>query len=115
MSCSPEFYEPEQGEESIRVDLLEPNFPSIYKYVFVPKCIKCHVAGAKGKNVLLDKDSLLESPLELIIPGNADESGLILSLERTDRKRMPPAKDGYRPLQPEVIEVIREWIDKGAL
>lgn len=89
-------------------------YDSISKHIIEPKCITCHNPSGTGNKVGLDKESLLNSPLELVLPGNADESGLIIALERKDDKRMPPAKEGYAALKPEVIQVIREWIMNGA-
>ena len=62
----------------------------------------------------MDKDSLMNSPLELVLPGNADESGLVLSVERSDKKRMPPAEDGYSALKDAEKTAIRLWITNGA-
>lgn len=95
-------------------DPLTPTFDSISKNIFAAKCVTCHSAGNPGQRILLDKDSLLNSPLELVIPGNADESGLVVAIERTDDKRMPPAKEGYSKLSDEEITAIREWITNGA-
>lgn len=94
---------------------LAPTFEEINKVVFQKTCIKCHNPTGSGKRVPLDREGLLNSPLELVIPGNADESGLIISLERADKKRMPPIKDRYYAIRPEIIAVIRQWIDQGAL
>lgn len=95
-------------------DPITPAYDSISKHIFQVKCVTCHTPGKTGERVLLDKDSLLNSPLELVIPGNADESGLVVAIERTDDKRMPPAKEGYSKLSDEEIGAIREWIMNGA-
>ena len=56
----------------------------------------------------------MNSPLELVIPGNADESGLVVALERSDDKRMPPGKEGYSVLKDDAKLAIRKWIENGA-
>ncbi|OYZ21753.1 MAG: hypothetical protein B7Y39_08600 [Bdellovibrio sp. 28-41-41] len=112
----------EKGAKEMPDDgtLLEPaepilaTFDSINRNVFQISCKECHNQTGTGKRILLDKESLLNSPLELVIPGNADESGLIIALERADDKRMPPAKEGYSALNDQVKKVIRSWIDSGA-
>ncbi len=91
-----------------------PTFESIDKRIFQVTCKDCHNPQDSGKRVPLDKESILNSPLELVIPGNPDESGLTLAVERTDDKRMPPAKEGYSALSAEAIEAIRQWIQNGA-
>ncbi len=102
---------------SLPPEELEPlisTFDSINKHILQTRCLDCHNPTGTGKRILLDKESLLNSPLELIVPGNADESGLIIALERSDEKRMPPAEDGYSELKEEEIRIIRRWIDNGA-
>lgn len=93
---------------------IEPTFDSINSHVFQTSCKECHNPTGTGKRVMLDKDSLMNSPLELIIPGNPDESGLVVAIERSDDKRMPPAKEGYGELKSEVKVAIRKWIENGA-
>lgn len=91
-----------------------PTYDSINTRVFQTSCKECHNPTGTGKRILLDKSSLLNSPLELVIPGNPDESGLVIDLERTDDKRMPPAKEGYSALKDEAKIAIRKWIESGA-
>lgn len=95
-------------------DPLSPTFGSISRNIFEIKCISCHNSAGTGKRILLDKQSLLDSPLELIIPQNPDESGLVVSIERHDDKRMPPAKEGFTDLKFEEKAAIRIWIANGA-
>jgi mono/diheme cytochrome c family protein len=93
---------------------LKPTYDSIDKNIFQAKCVSCHRAGEDGERVSLAKQDLLNSPLELVIPGNPDESGLVIAVERTDEKRMPLAKEGYGPLSDKEKEAIRKWIEDGA-
>jgi mono/diheme cytochrome c family protein len=96
------------------IEELTPTFDSIDNQIFQVKCVSCHSAGQEGKRILLDKQSLLNSPLELVLPGNPDESGLVIAVERTDEKRMPLAKSGFSPLTPDEMTAIRNWIANGA-
>jgi mono/diheme cytochrome c family protein len=96
------------------VEALKPTFDSIDSHIFQVKCVTCHSAGQEGQRILLDKLSLLNSPLELVIPGSPDDSGLLIAVERTDEKRMPLAKSGYSPLTADEIAAIRTWIANGA-
>jgi mono/diheme cytochrome c family protein len=93
---------------------LTATFDSISKLIFEVKCLSCHSAGKSAKRILLDKSSILNSPLELVIPGNADESGLVLAIELDNNKRMPPAKEGFAKLSNPEITAIRTWISNGA-
>lgn len=95
-------------------DVLISTYESINKHVFQISCKECHNPSGTAKRVPLDKTSLLNSPRELVLPGNPDESGLVLAVERTDENRMPPASEGYSELSDEAKNVIRDWIKNGA-
>lgn len=111
---APEF--PQSGviNPPIEEEPLIATFASIDKHVFQVSCKDCHNPTGTGKRVGLDKESLLNSPLELIIPENPDESGLVIAIERDDSKRMPPEKEGYSALKEETKAIIRKWIENGA-
>lgn len=96
------------------VEPLIATYDSIRQHIFEPICLNCHNPKGSGKRVMLDRQSLLDSPLILIDTTNVEESGLLIALERADDKRMPLAKEGYSALAPEEINVIREWITNGA-
>ncbi len=104
---------PEKPEDT-QQDLLVPTYDSINKHVFQTSCKDCHNAAGSAPRVLFDRQSLLNSPRELVLPGNPDESGLVLALERTDDNRMPPAKEGYSEVSQEIKNIIRLWIMNGA-
>lgn len=95
-------------------DPILATYESINKHVFQVSCKDCHNPTGTGKRILLDKESLLNSPLELIIPGNPDESGLVIAIERGDDKRMPSAKEGYSALKDDEKAAVRKWIENGA-
>jgi hypothetical protein len=93
---------------------LEPSFASIRSRILVTRCLKCHGAGGEVERIPLDPlQALLDSPRELVIPGNSVDSGLLLALQRQDDKRMPPPAEGA-PLSPAEISTIARWIDEGA-
>lgn len=110
---APEYAQTPENEP--QSEPLTPTYSSIYKNIFAPKCISCHSPGNQAERVPLDKEELLDSPLELVLPNNPDESGLVIAVERTDRKRMPPEKEGYAPLKDEEKSAIRKWIADGAI
>ncbi len=97
------------------VEVVAAKFSSIKKLVIDQKCVSCHSAGGSASGVnLTSYRELMGSPRELVIAGNPDESGLMIALTRTDSKRMPPPKN-TEALDAPTIEVIRQWIDQGAL
>lgn len=103
------------GPGTTPLPVLEANFASIKANVLVPKCISCHGPGGEAARVpMVTLDDLLNSPLEIVIPGNPEESGLILSVLPGARKIMPPVSSGMSALKPEEIKVLEEWIRNGA-
>ena len=93
---------------------LVPTYSSIRKNIFVPKCLSCHVVGGQATGVPLGTyEEVIDSPREIVIPGNAEESGLMIALTRTDSKRMPPPNVGSS-LGDTEIGVIETWIKNNA-
>jgi len=102
------------GQPVEEPEKLVATFESIKTFVLEPKCVVCHAPGKKAENIpLLTKSDLLESPYDLVIPGKAEESGLILVLKKDARKKMPPLDSGISPVSQEAVDVITEWINKG--
>jgi len=71
----------------------------------------CHLELADYEELLHGEQ---EKVKEMVLPGNPDDSLLVLTLERRDGKEMPPPEQGYSPLSDEEVRVIREWISAGA-
>jgi|GEM_PF-772896 len=91
---------------------LKPNFASIKKRIFENRCLSCHSVNGSASAVPLSQlKDLLDSPRDLLLPGNVEESGLYIAITRNDSKRMPPGSSG---LSDNEISVIREWITLGA-
>lgn len=101
---------------------LEPTYKSVQKNILDQKCVSCHTPGSPVGRIPLNKyEDLLNSPLDIVLPGNSEESGIILVASSQDEDVvMPPPffknqPTGYLPLSPEEILTIQEWIDQGAL
>ncbi len=95
-------------------DVLLPTFESINTFVLKAKCVVCHTPGKSAGNIpLLTKSDLLDSPYDLVVPGEADSSGLILVLKINARKKMPPESSGIDAVTPDQITVIKQWINNG--
>lgn len=94
---------------------LEPTYESIKKLVIDVKCMTCHSPGGKAKNIpFATKSDLIDSPLEIVVPGSAEESMFVIVLKDGARKPMPPPDSEMTPLTPEQIQIIEEWINNGA-
>ncbi len=113
---------PERAPEEDPLPLpLAAEFESIRTNILIPKCQICHSPGKPVARIpLVTKEDLLDSPLELVIPGNIEESGLVIAITRTDSKMMPPSKDaqgnptGFTRLSDPEIAAIQTWISEGA-
>ncbi len=85
--------------------------------IFERNCLECHAGNQAESGLRLDEFSgaSLSGDLypQLVIPGNAEESPLfrILTGREADLK-MPPNSE---PLQGNELELIRRWIDEGAI
>lgn len=94
---------------------LEPTFRSIQAKILAPKCISCHRVGGRVPGITFNsKEELLNSPYELVIPGNPAESGIVLVLRPGARKPMPPPDSGISPVSQRELGIIEEWIRQGA-
>lgn len=94
---------------------LTASYQSIRQGIIEPKCMACHSSGGPAAKVPFEKYSdFLNSPREIVVPGNSDESGIVIAVERDDVKRMPPAETGASKLSDHEIKIMREWIQNGA-
>jgi uncharacterized membrane protein len=94
---------------------LAATYNSINSQIFQSKCMGCHAAEKPtGQKVPLTREGLLNSPRELVVPGDPETSGLMIAITREDDKRMPPPRTGAPPLTEEEIRVISQWIVEGA-
>lgn len=78
------------------------------------RCFKCHgpdVAQIAG-GLRLDS---FEGASKVIVPGSPEKSYLIERVSAHDpADRMPPEDSGIKPLTPEQIEILKQWIKEGA-
>lgn len=99
----------------VQTEPLKPTFKSIQQNILQKKCLICHSSGNEAERVTLNSpEEMIDSPYGIIIPGDPDESGLVLVTLPTARKLMPPPKSGFAALKPEEIEIVKDWIAKGA-
>jgi hypothetical protein len=83
------------------------------------KCYSCHgqdEASRKAKLRLDIREEALKERdgIRAIVPGNLEESELVLRILSHDRDEvMPPPKEG-EPLTKEEIELVKRWVAQGA-
>lgn len=77
-------------------------------------CFACHGPDEGGRKAKLRLD-IPEGAARVLEPGNPGGSELLRRMEATDPKdRMPPA-DSHLKVTPGQVEVIRRWIEGGAV
>lgn len=97
--------------------LLEPKFSSIKVNILDKKCIACHSTGGTADKIpLTSYAEILNSPREIVIPKQPDDSGMVIYTEApdTEQKRMPPVNSGLPRLTIDETKTIRQWILNGA-
>ena len=91
-----------------------PNYATQVAPIFQQNCLACHSSGTKMGGLILENyEGLMKGGIhsDVIVPGKADESRMILMLEGKAQPRMPFNAD---PLPATTIAVIKAWIDAGA-
>ena len=91
------------------------NFDEHIKPIFQARCVKCHGDDSKKSGLSVATFAAIMqggSGGASIEPGNADNSRLFKLITKAEEPYMPPSGD---PLPPEQIELIRKWINDGAL
>ena len=96
------------------VDFAKEIFP-----ILKANCIACHNASkAKGKLNLENPKAILKGGSEgpAVVPGNAEDSLLLILAAYQDDPVMPPEgnKSNAVPLTPEELGFLKLWIDQGA-
>lgn len=88
-------------------------FNKIKQEIIEPKCISCHMPGEHAGHIPLNtKDDLLNSSLNLLVPGKPDASLFYTITGPGAMNMMPPI--GVEPLTDIQREMIRVWIQEGA-
>jgi len=82
--------------------------------VFELKCVSCHGSGTLEGGIDLRTWSAVTDP-RIVIPGEADTSPLVWSIEwRPGSLPMPPEDSPFLPLTSKQIQGVKTWIDEGA-
>ena len=90
------------------------------KQIFSSKCFACHGGDPrkiKGEFDLTTQAGLLkggESEEPGVVPGKPEASPIVLSIERKNEDFLMPPKENDK-LDPSQVEVIKRWVELGAL
>ena len=81
-------------------------------------CLVCHGPDEADRQANLRVDRLEDATKDLggyaaIVPGDPDESEIIVRVESEDDDRMPPPAHGHKLSESE-IDTLKQWIEAGA-
>ncbi len=77
-------------------------------------CMRCHGEDRDGDLYILDYEGVIKGGKSggFVVPGDADNSRLVTSVEKTKPPFMPPKI--FPALTEDRIQAIRQWISEGA-
>jgi hypothetical protein len=111
--------QPNSNQNTDALNPVEPtlNFASIQAQVLRTNCMECHSVGGRtgGRRIPFDTyEQVMQSDLGLVIPGQPEKSLLVSTTLLNDADRMPPPNWRAAPLDPASIDLLKEWIRRGA-
>ncbi|HXH29252.1 MAG TPA: c-type cytochrome domain-containing protein [Bacteriovoracaceae bacterium] len=93
----------------------KPTFDTIKKKIIAGKCLSCHSADGSASHIPLNtRSDLVDSSLEIVVPGSPEDSGLMIVTKPGARTFMPPVSSGIPPVSQSQRELIKKWILDGA-
>ncbi len=97
------------------------NFDREVRPILSDKCYRCHGPDEGGRKAKLRFDTRegafrIKNGTAVILPGQGAESEIIFRLTSTDpEEMMPPPDSKLDRLSPTEIDIIKRWIDEGAV
>jgi uncharacterized membrane protein len=94
---------------------LQPTWDSLYKNIFVPKCVVCHSPTGPANWVdVSSRAGMTKTLLKHIDFKNIENSNLILRLKDPEEPMPPLPPDSNIPqLTTEEVQIVIEWIEAG--
>ncbi|MEZ6128480.1 MAG: PSD1 and planctomycete cytochrome C domain-containing protein [Planctomycetaceae bacterium] len=83
--------------------------------VLADKCFHCHGPDPNTRKADLRLDQEDAAKASVIVPGHAADSELMRRLLSTDPDEMMPPPDSGRQLKPEQTQLLKRWIEEGAV
>jgi hypothetical protein len=93
-----------------------PSYARDVRPLLAKYCLECHnPKNFKGKLNLESYQAMMKGGRsgEVVVPGKADDSALVLLVEGKDQPKMPPKEARLQP-KPKDIGVLRAWVAAGA-
>src|SRR5262245_49119636 len=102
-----------RADEPDRVDFGRDVLPILSDH-----CFRCHGpdAASRKADLRLDvKEQALRAEDPVIVPGRSDQSELVARITSDDPAEVMPPPKANRPLSPGQVEMLRRWVDDGAI
>ncbi len=91
-----------------------PTYNRDVRPILSDRCFTCHGPDSAARQADLRLDRQENAHAAAILPGDADQSELIVRVTSNDPElKMPPPDSKKPPLTPAQIETLRRWIDAG--
>jgi hypothetical protein len=94
-----------------------PSYAKDVRPVLAKYCLECHNAkNFKAKLNLETFQGIMNGSTrgDVVVPGKADESPLVVLVEGKEKPKMPPKEARLQP-KPKEIAVLRAWVNAGAV
>jgi hypothetical protein len=96
------------------------DFEKDVRPMLASSCFKCHSGSSAKKGFQMDNPVEIAKkigPDGYIVPGKPDASEVIhrISKPLDDPDRMPPLNRGVKPLSPDQVKIVSQWILEGAV
>lgn len=78
-------------------------------------CYLCHGPDAEERKADLRLDVQADAHKSAIVPGSADRSEAIARILNPDQEEQMPPPDSGKSLSNDEVELLRQWIDEGAV
>lgn len=98
----------------------EVDFNRDVRPILSDNCLACHGFDKESRKADLRLDTLAGATADLggyaaIVPGEWEESELIRRISSDDDAEiMPPADSHKKPLKPDQVAVLKQWVEEGA-
>lgn len=96
----------------VQIEHIQPTYESIKRIIIDRKCLACHSQGGSAERISMNTyEDLVNSPIEMVVPGSPDDSGFMIVIAPNARRFMPPKKSGISAVTEEESAAISQWIE----
>lgn len=102
------------GSEVVTADESKVDFQRDIRPILSDKCFHCHGPDEEDREADLRLDVAKSALESAIVPGNPDESEVIIRIISDDPEAVMPPTDSGKSLTKDEVELLRRWVAAGA-